>query len=202
MVIGGHHIPVGVLVVIGLVLLVIIVFVTAPGPNGRTSSPAPTKAPQTYPNYRVQQLTALLVREMAKAGNPGLRQVSLNRIEENRGHAANWGYSLPTVGIALKRGVWQREVTGCQEAGDWMSPSWHEVIVTPAGEWAIIGNGFRTMYAKGENRDIGQPFVMQSTHGAQAVSVATFNALAQGIEKVLHDHRPGALPEFYALRDA
>lgn len=196
------------LVFMGMITFLVLLGVVGSILSGSNKSEnAQAKAPHIGQELhaKASRLIAFFLDKMRPAGNPGLRRMSLASITSDRGRAANWDYILPSVTIGPGRRCWQLKMKSISEPGDWKSPTWNEVIIMPSGQWAVLGVGYRSMYRNGEERDIGMPFVIQSTQIPSqnpALSPAVAIALTTAMEAILRDHLPSALAEFQALRNS
>jgi hypothetical protein len=117
-----------------------------------------------------------------------------------RARAAHWDFSLPSLNIDLSWGCWQAPIND-QKNHDHPLMT---VVITPSGQWAIMGTGYMNIIKQGEMTKIGGvPWVIQSTTiPSGSLTDYHIRVLTGGIRSLLIHNLPDALDEFDRLRNA
>jgi len=141
---------------------------------------------------RANQLCQFLAENMRRGRRwVGLNSPDLSVINDEyaRGRLEYWDFGLIGLTVDLSRGCWQRRYQDT------------EVIITPSGQWLIMGRSVQNIIFRGELKAIPDvPWCTESTGGH--IREGQLTLLVEVIKTILRQHQPSALAEFTALATA
>ena len=143
---------------------------------------------QLQENYeKLTDIIDLFVEAMDEVGNPELSLEAFKSLKSEEGRAAHWGFTPARTNVPLDKGSWYCHI----------APT--SIVITPKGGWLLFGSYLQSVYAHGQDREIGIMSVMNGSNAQTAISEKTLDNAAQALDNLLSRHNPSALEEFHDI---